>query len=270
MSQPTTQLISVNGLRAWRKVYGGRQRHLRLAALRFVVRRLDLPPLLPPPYRIGEAARHTESARIRELEALGVKVPEILDESDNVLVLSDLGPTLSASLGMASGNPQRTDGLVSAAAAAIADVHRRGAYLSQPWPRNLTVDADSIGFIDFEEDPGEIMSLEHAQARDWLLFSYGTMRYYRGRPKTLAMTLRHALRHARQDTIAGMARVTRRLHPLERWLGRFGTSADELAQTLGVLRSAMRVMVGIALIALGVDWIHDGEISLIEELIELF
>src|SRR5690606_41218191 len=90
-------------------------------------------------------------------------------------------------------------------AAASTDVHRRGGYLSQPWPRNLTVHEGGIGFLDFEEDPGEVMSLAHAQARDWLLFAYGTMRFYRDRPETLAGVLRRVLRHAQQDTVSGMA-----------------------------------------------------------------
>ena len=265
-----TQPVTVNGTRAWRKIYDNRERRLRLAALRFIARRLDLPPLLPPPHYAGEAARRTESTRIRKLGALGVTVPEILDERDNMLVLSDLGPTLSESLRQTRDDPRRRDALVSAAAAAINDVHRRGGYLSQPWPRNLTVHEGGIGFLDFEEDPGEVMSLAHAQARDWLLFAYGTMRFYRDRPETLAGVLRRVLRHAQQDTVSGMARVAERLRPLARGLGRLGASAGELSQVLGVIRSALPALIGVLLLCLGLDWLDDGEFDLIEDLVELF
>lgn len=269
MTQSVTQPVTVNGDRAWRKIYGSQQRRLRLAALRSVARRLDLPPLLPPPHYSGEAARRTESARIRALDAIGVTVPEIIDERDNVLVLSDLGPTLSESLRQARDDPRRTDELVSAAAVAISDAHLRGGYLSQPWPRNLTVHPDGIGFLDFEEDPGEVMSLPDAQARDWLLFAYGAMRFYRDRPEALAAALRRVLRDAQQDTVSGMARVGVRLQPLVRGLGPFGSSARQLPQVLGVIRSAVPTVVGIVLLALGLDWVHDGEISLVEDLIGL-
>lgn len=265
-----TQPVTVDGVPAWRKTYGTRQRRLRLAALRFVARRLDLPPLLPPPRRVGEDARRTESARIRALGALGVTVPEILEERDNVLVLKDLGPTLSASLREARGDPRRTDALVSAAALAIAEVHRRGGYLSQPWPRNLTVHDGRIGFLDFEEDPGEVMSVGHAQARDWLLFAYGSMRFYLDRPGALAALLRRTLRNAGQDTVSGLAQVAGRLRPLGRALERFGASAGGLAQVLGVIRAALPVLVGALLLCLGLDWLHDGQITLFEDLVDLF
>lgn len=260
--------VKVDGARAWRKTYDRGGRPVRLAALRAVVRVLDLPPLLPPPYRSGEAAKQTEKERIQELDALGVSVPRILDEGSDELLLSDLGPTLSSQLREARGKPQRSDALVSSAVAAIGDAHRRGGYLSQAWPRNLTVHRGGIGFLDFEEDPREVMSLADAQARDWLLFAYGTMRYYRERPRALEALLRGALHDAQDQTLSGMADVATRLQPLARGAARFGRSARTFSQVLGVIRASLPVLVGALVLLLGLDWIDDGEISLIDDLVE--
>ena len=59
--------------------------------------------------------------------------------------------------------------------AAIAAVHARGAYLSQAFARNLMHCPDGvIGFIDFEDDPGETLSIAECQARDWLSYLHST------------------------------------------------------------------------------------------------
>lgn len=265
-----TQPVVVDGVCAWRKTYGRSRRHVRLAALRMLARGLDLPPLLPPPHRGGDAARRTEAARIRELAAIGVTVPEILAEAPRQLVVSDLGPTLASQLRQAGGEPHRTDALVEPAIEAIADVHRRGGYLSQAWPRNLTLSGGEVGFIDFEEDPGEVMSGADAQARDWLLFAYGTMRYYRARPRALGGQLRTALGGADTDVAAGVSRVGTRLQPLAGGLTRLGRSPGTLAQVLRVLRTALPVAVVALLVVLGVDWLHDGHIGLFDDIAGLF
>lgn len=261
-----TRPVIVDGARAWRKTYGRSRRRLRLAALRMLASRLDLPPLLPPPHRDGNAARLTEAARIRHLRAIGVRVPEILAESDRELVLTDLGPTLSAKLRQSDGEPRRTDAMVASAVEAIADAHRRGGYLSQAWPRNVTLSAGQVGFIDFEEDPGEVMSQEDAQARDWLLFAHGTMRYYRARPQALAGQLRPGLRDAGPGSVSAISDVAARLQPLATGVDSLRRSPGTLGQVLRVLRSALPVLAGVLLLALGVDWLEDGHISLLDDL----
>jgi hypothetical protein len=59
--------------------------------------------------------------------------------------------------------------------AAIAMVHAREAYLSQAFDRNLVQCPDgTIGYIDFEDDPGETLPLAECQARDWLSYLHST------------------------------------------------------------------------------------------------
>jgi hypothetical protein len=86
------------------------------------------------------------------------------------------------------------DRLVKAAMATLADAHARGAYLGQPLPRNMTWDGENVGFLDFEEDPLEVMDLPTAQARDWLMFGYGVAKYYDHRGEVLQDLLIEAMR----------------------------------------------------------------------------
>jgi hypothetical protein len=58
---------------------------------------------------------------------------------------------------------------------AIALVHARGTYLSQAFARNLMHCPDgTIGYIDFEDDPGETLELPECQVRDWLSYLHST------------------------------------------------------------------------------------------------
>ena len=58
---------------------------------------------------------------------------------------------------------------------AIAIVHAHGAYLSQAFDRNLVQCPDgTIGYIDFEDDPGETLGLDECQTRDWLSYLHST------------------------------------------------------------------------------------------------
>jgi hypothetical protein len=62
----------------------------------------------------------------------------------------------------------------------IKQLHIKGQYLSQGFVRNILKikDSDEVGFIDFEDDPLDVLSLEQAQARDLLIFVNSTARFF--------------------------------------------------------------------------------------------
>lgn len=226
----------VDGQRAWRKRYVDSRRRWPLAALAAIASLLKLPPLRPPPRHPPARARQVEGRRLGQLRALGVHAPRVLAEGEDWLVLSDLGPTLASGLRAAAGDADATDALVRMAAQAIADAHRSGACFGQPLPRNLVSDHGRIGFLDFEEDPLEVMTLVHAQARDWLLFAYGIARYYDGRPQALATLLDEVLEAAPASVSGSVRAVGRRLQPLA-WLARgCGRAARSFAHAVDALR----------------------------------
>ncbi|MET0289839.1 MAG: serine/threonine protein phosphatase [Pseudoxanthomonas sp.] len=247
--------------RAWLKHYPEGGRAMSLGALKLLVNRLGIGPLRPPPHRGGDAARAIEARRLRELAAQHVNVPQVLGQGKRSLMLSDNGRSLNACLREASSDAAR-DALMRLAVQAIAEAHARGAYFGQPVPRNMTFDGTQIGFIDFEEDPLEVMTLAQAQARDWLMFGYGVARYYESRPDVLQKLMADAM--AQQDARIREAthEATTRLQRLAGVARHFGRSARTLAQAILVIHGATSLgllVVGVLM----VDYFSDGDLDVL-------
>ena len=255
--------IVVSGRDAWLKAYeGGDTRRLSLGILDAIARGLDIDALRPPPHPGGGEAKRIEARRIAELDAQGVRVPRVLGEGASTLLLSDLGTTLAARLREADGDAARIDALTAQAIDAVAQAHARGAYFGQLVPRNITLDdAGCVGFIDFEEDPLEVMSLPQAQARDWLLFAFGMAKYYDGRTDALADMLSVVLQRAPE--VAAHAGRVGRLQGLARQLSRLGRSARHVAHSILVVRAATVLPMLLVAVVLW-DLIDDGEIALLQ------
>jgi len=252
--------IVIDGQRAWLKQYGEGSRALALGALGFITRLFHLHALRPPPHRGGVAARDIEARRIAELRAQAVNVPQVLGTGRAALVLSDNGRSLATCL--RETDDAGRDRLVALALQAIARSHAQGAYFGQPLPRNMTFDGESIGFIDFEEDPLEVMDLPQAQARDWLMFGYGVARHYENRLPVLQALLAAAMDGEGSPVRAHAHEVTGRLQPMARLL-RIGRSARALAHSILVIHAATTFSV-LVMATLFVDWFADGHLDLLE------
>lgn len=176
MEAERVRRIEAGGTRAWRKRYEYEPRRRRLALLRWFVDRLGIESLRPPPMLRPREARATEKAMIGRLQALGCRVPQIVAEEDDALLISDLGPTLG-SLCKREQDPTALARLVESGLEALVDLHRRGGWLNQAFARNLTLSDGRIGFIDLDQDPTTVMGLPAAQARDLLLYAYSTAVY---------------------------------------------------------------------------------------------
>jgi len=100
--------------------------------------------------------------------------------------------------------------------AAIALVHARDAYLSQAFDRNLVRCPDgTIGYIDFEDDPGETLPVAECQARDWLSYLHSTAMLVDAASPHAAATHWHAtLADASDEVRQRLAVAARRM----RWL----------------------------------------------------
>lgn len=136
-----------------------------LSALARVTRN---PLLRPVPAPGGAAAQATEVGRLRALASSGVQVPELMHQGPDYIVLrrvngQPLQDRFTAEAEAALGAFKLgLDGLV--------DLHRRGQYLSQGFARNMLLTPEGLWYIDFEDDPLQVMDLPDAQARD--LMSY--------------------------------------------------------------------------------------------------
>lgn len=253
--------IVIEGQRAWLKQYGQGSRALALGLLNMVARRFHLDALRPPPHRGGDAARDTEARRLGELQAQGVNVPPVIGSGRAALVLADNGQSFNVCLRQA--DEAGRDRLVAAALQAIAQAHARGAYFGQPLPRNLTWDGEQVGFIDFEEDPLEVMDLAQAQARDWLMFGYGVARYYAERPQQLQAMMAEAMNGAHAPVRAHAHAVTGRLQRVAHAAMKMGRSARALAHAILIVHGAT-TLGALMVLAVCVDWFADGQLDLLE------
>nr|WP_162569884.1 hypothetical protein [Variovorax sp. SRS16] len=168
--------------RVWLKKAGARHGKLRYHLQAVIAGVLRLEVLQPVPNPGGEAAIAIEARRLRALGAAGLRVPAVLAQQPDGLLISDLGQSgrppvvLQERLDQAAAvGPAALLSVWREALSAIAIVHARGAYLSQAFDRNLVQCPDgAIGYIDFEDDPGETLALAECQARDWLSFLHST------------------------------------------------------------------------------------------------
>lgn len=255
--------VSVGGRPAWRKTYVSGKRRFRLALLRLAARGVGVPALQPPPHHGGSEGCEIERRRLQELRSIGAQVADVLGGDDHTLILSDVGETLKARLHRCA--PHERAQLVAAAARTIAEIHARGGYIGQPMDRNMTVDdAGRIGFIDFEEDPREVMDLTQAHVRDWLVFAAGTARYFDDPERDLGRVIAEALRDAGGPVQRELGVATRRLGKVGRAARLFGARARRISGALLALRAAiLMAMAVLALIALGLDVYPDRQLDLL-------
>jgi hypothetical protein len=237
MAQTQVQRVADPGRIAWRKTYSDGGRRRRIAVLRWVARRLGANALLAPIPLSPELACRTEQAMIRRLATLGARVPQILEIGDRELLLSDLGATLAETC-RREPDPARRRDLVSQGLDALHDLHRRGGYLSQAFARNLTIDAQGIGFIDLEEDPATMMSLAAAQARDVLFYAHSTARFLTDLPGEHARLLAAHLGRESDETRREVSRTARKLAWLAPLARPFGARARAVGEALRSLRAA--------------------------------
>jgi hypothetical protein len=171
-----------DGQRVWLKKAGPRHGKLRYRLLAAIAGTLRLDVLTPVPNPGGETAIAIEADRLRALAALGLRVPEVLAQQADALLISDLGQNGRAPIVLNERLDQAAavgpSALLSAwreGLDAIALVHAHDAYLSQAFARNLMRCPDgTIGYIDFEDDPGATLALPECQVRDWLSYLHST------------------------------------------------------------------------------------------------
>jgi hypothetical protein len=218
----------------WLKKAGPPNPPWRYRALGALAAALRLELLRPVPNPGGSAAIAQEAERLRTLSALGLRTPTVLAVQDDGLLLADLGashpgpdrlapgPTLSVAdlLERSQGlDAEAVLGIWQKGLASLTRVHSAGTYLSQAFARNLIWCPDGvIGYIDFEDDPGQVLDVAQCQARDWLCYVHSTALALEN-PGTLAQAVplwRAALQTASPDVQRAMAQAAGRLAWMQR------------------------------------------------------
>ena len=156
----------VKGQRALRSPWP----HRVLSSLAWLAR---VPYLRAVPVHGGAQSQAIEIARLTALRQAGVRVPQVHHVDKDYFVMAYLGSDDLAKI----LNQDKTTAFRQwlLAMDLLLDVHARGQYLSQCFGRNIIVSEAGGGFIDFEDDPLEVMNLVEAQAHDWLIYLQSTL-----------------------------------------------------------------------------------------------
>ena len=187
LQTPNVASYRLGSEQVWLKKAGPRHSMARYRVLGLLAWLTRLQVLRPVPNLGGSTAIATEARRLHSLAALGLRVPEVLAQQPEGLLLSHLGrpgeatPSFDGEMQAASAaGPQAVLARWQEGLAALQAVHARGACLSQAFARNLVRCPDGVlGFIDFEDDPLASLPLALCQARDALCYVHSTALYLR-------------------------------------------------------------------------------------------
>lgn len=197
-----------NGEIVWVRRMGPRNSIWRYRILNLVSRISGIHLLTPVPNLGGAKAIHVELSRLHALAAAGICVPTVLAKTSQALMINHLGQrTLEQEWQKCKSYPDKLLQRWQLGLNAIAAVHLKQQYLSEPFARNMIfIDDNHIGFIDFEDDPASVLSLTQCQARDWLCYLHSGARMMinyqvgeKARQQWLAMletqpsTIRHSI-----------------------------------------------------------------------------
>ena len=187
LQTPNVASYRLGSEQVWLKKAGPRHSMARYRVLGLLAWLTRLQVLRPVPNLGGSTAIATEARRLHSLAVLGLRVPEVLAQQPEGLLLRHLGrpgeatPSFDGEMQAASAaGPQAVLARWQEGLAALQAVHARGACLSQAFARNLVRCPDGVlGFIDFEDDPLASLPLALCQARDALCYVHSTALYLR-------------------------------------------------------------------------------------------
>jgi hypothetical protein len=161
--------VVVKGQRPPRSVWG-------YAFLSALAKWYGLPWLQAAPAYDGSKAQEREFAQLESFRSAGVLAPLALHQGVDYLVMSYLeGREFwvvlhdAAQKGQGSYLETWHQGL-----RALHQLHRKGLNVSQAFARNMILTKEGIAFIDFEDNPLEVMTVLEAQVRDYALYLHST------------------------------------------------------------------------------------------------
>lgn len=170
-----------DGQRYWLKKSAPNRGFWRYQALNLLSLLSRLPLLKAVPQQGGRVALNTEIRRIKQLSKAGIEVPKLVAQAADWLLLQDLGNSAVVFFKDSTIAESQKQSLLHACLQTMRSLHNEQLYLSQAFVRNMVVIKQQpwhIGFIDFEDDPLEVMDLAQAQARDLLLFVDSVARFF--------------------------------------------------------------------------------------------
>ncbi|MCS2607738.1 hypothetical protein [Halomonas dongshanensis] len=234
----------VEGRKVWLKRAAKRNSRLSYLPLSVLAKWLKVDAFKPVPNLGGEKSILTEASRIQTLAQAGIAVPTILAQQPQALLLADAGDNGQPAVTFLeklerSQTPDEVDATLAQGITALNRVHAQGCYLSEAFARNILMAGEQTVFIDFETDPGTVLSPVDCMVRDWYCLIFSLYGKFHKRPlqgERLAPALLTGLQQASQpvrerfrDTLPHLLRLKR--IPFRR----FGSDGRKIAYTLQAL-----------------------------------
>lgn len=143
-----------------------------------VTKLLSSKALIPVPSLGGIEAINNEAAALQRFEQANIIAPRLLAKTATALMMSDLGGATSLLSALEKQHAINQEIFLQTwliGARAIAEAHQKNQYFSQCFSRNMMIFSNNeIGFIDFEDNPASVLSIELCQIRDWLCYLHST------------------------------------------------------------------------------------------------
>jgi hypothetical protein len=225
---PEGQVI-VKGHRPLRSAW----RHRLLNVIAWIFR---APHFRAVPVHGGAQSQAIEIRRLQALAQVNIPVPMILHVAPDYFVMRYLGEhCLGTLINIGHLDAYR---LWEQAGKSLRQAHAAGQYMSQCFGRNVIVDSELRGFIDFEDDPLEVFSLQQAQVRDWLIFLHSTLAFLRISQSQLDAGVAKLLADESLEIRQGLRQLAQSIG----WLRHLPANPKTLGRDLYRVQSAARAL----------------------------
>ncbi|WP_019552676.1 BUD32 family EKC/KEOPS complex subunit [Propionispira raffinosivorans] len=139
--------------------------------------RLIKNPLISPTLEIdGLKALKIEAKRLKFLCTQGVFVPQLLAQGKDWIAISDTGKPVRELLQSNKVKINTKMHILQSTSRALAEMHLKNLYHGRPALKDFTWDGEKVGFLDFEENSGSILSIQQCMVRDVLIYIHSLFR----------------------------------------------------------------------------------------------
>ena len=229
-SKPRIQKLQLPSANVWLKRQGVEKPIVWRKLQRVAAKLLPYAFMRPAPILDAEGMNQREVRAAQKFANSGFPVPELIYCGPRMVLLGDVGPTVAELLStIRTSDPETHEELIIRSVEALGNVHAAGLCHGRPHLRDFFLKGEEVGFLDFEERPEDVMSLETAQARDlWLLFLTTS---------TMSLDLQNTFERAykawslrapigAQQELRQMIAVLGRFLPIVRLIGRVRMGSD--------------------------------------------
>lgn len=211
--------VERSGQRLWVKTIKDSKKKIGHRVQKLLARLIPLRMLRVTVNEGGQSALNSEISRLELFHDNGIHVPQVLYRTDTQIIMTDAGVILQRVL-KGEMDAKRQHELLQQAALTLADIHKKQLFHGRPYMKDFVYVAETgtMGFIDLEEDPLQVMNAEEAQARDIWVFLAGVSSYMHDEPERLLSYFEIYRAQAPEGFEEPLKEYVQLLHPLTRFM----------------------------------------------------